>query len=66
VAHATLLQVVLSHRGTDSVNDLSLLCRNKMLRPARIMVVNGTRTVFLMAVVPVTFGPIGLWFRTAR
>jgi len=65
LAHASLLQLV-SHRGTDSVRDVGLLCRNKMPRPAGIMVFNGTRSVFLMSVVPVTFGPIWSWFRTAR
>ena len=35
----------------DSVRDLGLLCRSKMLRPVGIMVVNGTRSVFLMSVV---------------
>jgi len=30
--HANLLQLV-SHHGTDSVRDLGLLCRNKMLQP---------------------------------
>ena len=39
---------------------MGLLCRNKML------VFKGTRNVFLMSVVPVTFGPIWPWFRTAR
>jgi len=39
---------ITTHHGTDSVRDLGLLCRNKMLRPARIMVVNGIRSVFLM------------------
>jgi len=29
------------------------------------MVVNDTHSVFLMSVVPVTFGPIWPWFRTA-
>ena len=32
LAHASLFQLV-SHHGTDSVRDLGLLCRNKMLRP---------------------------------
>ena len=65
LAHANLLQLV-SHRGTDSVRDLGLPCRNKMLRPVGIMVVNGTRSVFIRSVVPVTFRPIWPWFRTAR
>jgi len=30
------------------------------------MVVNATRTVFLMSVAPVTFGSIWPWFPTAR
>jgi len=30
------------------------------------MVINGTRSVFLMSVLPVTFGPIWHWFLTAR
>jgi len=52
--------------GTDLVRDLGLLCRKKMLRPAWIMVVNCTRSVFFMSVVSVTFGPIWPWFRTAE
>jgi len=44
-----------THHGTDSVRDLGLLCRNKMLRPVGIMVVKGIRSVFLVSVVPVTF-----------
>jgi len=35
-------------------------------RPVGIMVVNGTRSLFLMSVVPVTFGPIWPWFCRAR
>jgi len=62
LAHANLF----SHHGTDSTRDLGLLCRNKMLRPAVIMVFNGIRSVFFMSVVSVTFGPIWSWFRTAR
>ena len=65
LAHANLLQLV-SHRDTDSVRDMGLLCCNKMLRPLRIMVFNGTRSVFLVSVVPVTFGLIWLWFRTVQ
>jgi len=53
LAHANLLQLV-RHHGTDSVRDLGLLCRSKMLRPAEIMVVNITCSVFLMSVVSVT------------
>jgi len=30
------------------------------------MVVKGTRSVFLVSVVPATFGPIWPWFRTAQ
>ena len=45
--HANLLQLE-SHHGTDPVRDLGLLCRIKMLRPVEIMVVNGTRSVFLI------------------
>jgi len=55
--HANLLQLV-SHHGTDLVRDLCLLCRNKMLRRTGIMVVNGTRSVFLISFPPVTFEPI--------
>jgi len=62
MAHSNLLQLV-SHHGTDSVRDLGLLCHNNMLRPVGIMAVNGTRSVFLLSVVPVTFGPIWPWFR---
>jgi len=36
-----------------------------MLRPVGIMSVNGTRSVFLMSVVPDTFGPIWTCFLTA-
>ena len=61
-AHAHLLQLV-SHHDTDSVRGLGL---HKMLRPAGIMVVIGTGNVFLMSVVPVTFGPIWSWFCPAR
>jgi len=64
LAHANLLQLV-SHRGTDSVRDLGLLCRNKMPGSVGIMVVNGTRSVFLMSGVPTTFAPIWLCFCTA-
>jgi len=39
LAHISQL---VSHHGTDSVRDLSLLCRNKMLRPVWIMLVNDT------------------------
>jgi len=52
LVHANLLQLV-SHYGIDSVKDLGLLCLNKVLRPAGIIVVNGTRIVFLMSVVTV-------------
>jgi len=65
LANANLLQLV-NHHGTDSVTDIGLLCRNKILRPVGIMVINGNCIVFLMSVVPVTFGPIWPWFRTAR
>ena len=51
--HANLLQHV-SHHGT-LVTDLGLLCHEKVLRPVRIMGVNGTRSVFIISVVPVTF-----------
>ena len=47
------------------MKDLGLLCRNEMFRPVGTMAVNGTRSVFRMAVVPDTFGPIWPWFRTA-
>jgi len=30
------------------------------------MVLNGTRSLLLVPVVPVTFGPIWPWFRTSR
>jgi len=60
LAHPNLLQLV-SHHGTDSVRDLGLLCRNKMHRPVGIMVVNGTHSVFLMPVIPVTFVLILPW-----
>jgi len=46
LAIVNLLELV-RHRGTDSVRDLGLLCRNKMLRLAGIIVVNGIRRVFL-------------------
>jgi len=49
----------LRHHGTDSVRDLGLLCCSNMLRPVGIMVVNGTRSVFLMSVVPVTLEQLG-------
>ena len=48
------------------MRDLGLLCRNEMLRSVGIMVVNGIRSVFLISVVPATFGPIWPWFRTAQ
>jgi len=48
------------------MKDLGFLFRNKMLRPLEIMVVNGSHSVFLMSVVPVTFEPICPWFRTTR
>ena len=48
------------------MRDLGLLCRNKILRPAGIVVVNGTRTVFFMSIVLVTSGPVLPWFRKAR
>jgi len=57
---------LVSYHGTDAVKDLDLLCRNKMLRPIGILLVNGTRSVFLMSVVPVTFGRIWPWFVTTR
>jgi len=57
LAYANLLQVV-THHGTDLVKDLGLLCRNKILRPVGIMVASGTRSVFFISVLPVTFGPI--------
>jgi len=50
LTHANLLQLA-SHHDTDSVSDLELLCRSKTLRPIGIMVVNSTRSVFLMSVV---------------
>jgi len=53
-----------SFHGTDSVRDLGLLYGNKILRSVVIMIVNDTSSVFLVAVVPVTFGPIWPWFRT--
>jgi len=37
-----------SHHGTHLVRDLGLLCRNMMLRHVGIMVVNGTRSAFLI------------------
>ena len=48
LANTNLLQLA-SHHGTDSVKDLGLLFRNKMLRPVDIMVVSDTRSVFLMS-----------------
>jgi len=36
---ATCKLQLVSHHGTNSVRDLGLLCRNKMLRPVGIMVV---------------------------
>jgi len=58
LAHANLLQLV--------VRDHGLLSCNKMSQPVGNMLVNGTRSAFLMSVVPVTFGPICPWFCTAR
>jgi len=49
---------LVSHHGNESVRDLSLLCRNKMLRPIGIMVVSGARSLFLMSVIPVTLGRV--------
>jgi len=46
LAHKNLLQLV-SHHGTESVGDVGLLFRNKILRRVGIIVVNGTRSVFL-------------------
>ena len=63
--HANLLQLI-SHHGTDSVRDLGLFHRKKIPRPVGIAVVNAIRVLFLMAVVPGTFGPIWPWFHTAR
>jgi len=69
---SNLLQLV-SHHGTDSVRDLGLLCRNKMVRPVRIMVVSGTCSVFLMSVVSshlltnlalISHGPVTISSRT--
>ena len=57
LAHVNLLQLV-NHHGTDSLRDLGLLYSNKKLWSVGIMVVNGTRSVFLMSVVPVTLRPI--------
>ena len=53
-------------RGIDSMRDLGLICRNKLLRPIGIMAASDTLSVFLMSVVPVTFGPIWPWYRTDR
>jgi len=39
--HANLLELI-SYHGADSVRDLGLLCRSKMLRPVGIMVVSGS------------------------
>jgi len=36
------------------------------IRPLVARLVNGTRGVQLGSVVPITFGPIWLWFNTAR
>jgi len=44
--NANLVQFI-SHHGTDSVRVLGLLCRTKMLRAAGMMVVIGTRNLFL-------------------
>jgi len=49
-----------SQYGVASVRDLGLLCRNKMLRPVAIMVVSGTRSVFLMSAISFTFGQFRL------
>jgi len=46
LAHANLLQLV-SYHVNDSVRDLGLLYCSKILRPVVIIVVNGTRNVFL-------------------
>jgi len=45
------------------VSDFGL---SNLLRPEGIKVISGTRSTFLMSVVPVTFGLIWPWFRTAR
>jgi len=61
LAHANLFQFI-SHHSTDSVRDLVLLYCNKMLRLVGIMVVIGTRSVFLMSVVLVQAWPTsGSW-----
>jgi len=72
LARSNLLKLV-CHHGTDSVRNLGLLCNNKMLRPVRIMVVNGTRSVFIMSVVSshllttlalIPHGPVTIYSRT--
>jgi len=50
LTHVNILQLV-SHHGTDSVRDLGLLCRSKMIRPVGIMVANGNHSVFLTSVI---------------
>ena len=47
-------------RGIDSMRDLGLICRNKLLRPIGIMAASDTLSVFLMSVVPVTLDQFGL------
>jgi len=47
---------LVSHLGTDAAKDLDFLCRNKILRHVGISLVNVTRSMFLISVVPVTFG----------
>jgi len=61
-----ITNLLLTHRGTDSVRDLGLFCHNTMLRSVGVMAFNGTRSVFPVSIVLETFGPIWPWFRTAR
>jgi len=62
LARSNVLQLV-SHRGTDSVTDLGLLSRNKMLPSVWTMVVSASAVCSLCRSFQVTYWP---WFRTAR
>jgi len=60
LAHANLLQLV-GHHGNDSVTQWEIwacFVAIRYFQPVEVMVVNGTRSVFLTSVVPVTFEPI--------
>jgi len=61
LAYTNLLQLVTQH-GTDSEENLGLLSRNKMLRPIGIIVVNGTRNVFMCQFFQSLLDQFGLGF----